>query len=76
MPEERMQGTIKWYDETKGYGFIDPDGGNKDIFFHHSAIESAGKALDKGERVEFEISETPRGKQAVHIRSIQEELPT
>ncbi len=75
MSNEKIQGTVKWYDETKGYGFISPDSGKKDLFFHRTAIDSTEKSVDKGERVEFEIQKTPRGEAAVHVRSIQSEYP-
>ena len=56
------QGTVKWFNGEKGYGFIAVDGGGSDAFVHFSAIESTGhKSLDEGQRVEFETTQGPRG---------------
>lgn len=58
------QGTVKWFNATKGYGFITPDDGSKDVFVHISAVEEAGmRKLDEGQKVEYEVV-TNRGKQA------------
>ncbi len=57
-------GTVKWFNPTKGFGFIVPDNGGSDVFVHISAVEQAGmKSLDEGQKVEFELQEN-RGKQA------------
>ena len=57
-------GTVKWFDGTRAFGFIVPDGGGKDVFVHISAVEKAGlKTLHEGQKVEFEIQEN-RGKEA------------
>jgi CspA family cold shock protein len=62
-------GIVKWFNATKGYGFITPDGGGKDVFVHHSAIEGAGyKELSEGQRVEFESEQAPKGPQAKWVR--------
>jgi cold shock protein len=62
-------GTVKWFDATKGYGFIAPDSGGKDIFVHQSAIEGAGyRQLSEGQRVEFESEQAPKGPQARWVR--------
>ena len=65
------QGTVKWLNGEKGYGFIAVDGGGSDVFVHFSAIESTGyKSLDEGQRVEFETTQGPRGQQAEKVRPI------
>ncbi|KAB1231147.1 cold-shock protein [Chryseobacterium viscerum] len=58
-----MIGTVKWYNQTKGYGFIAPDGGGADVFVHNSALKAAGLVtLSEGERVSFEIVTSKTGK--------------
>lgn len=65
------QGTVKWFNDKKGYGFIVVDGG-KDVFVHHSAIEGEGyKTLKEGERVQFEIVKGPKGEQATKVVKVQ-----
>jgi cold shock protein len=65
------QGTVKWFNGEKGYGFIAVDGGGSDVLVHFSAIESTGdKSLDEGQRVEFETTQGPRGQQAEKVRPI------
>jgi cold shock protein len=62
---ERITGTVKWFNAEKGYGFITPDNGSPDVFVHFSAIQSQGyKSLDEGTKVEFEVVDGPKGKQA------------
>ena len=62
-------GIVKWFNPTKGFGFIAPDGGGKDVFVHHSAIEGSGyKELSEGQRVEFESEQGVKGPQATKVR--------
>ncbi len=64
------KGTVKWFNDKKGYGFITPEEGN-DVFVHHSAIQGTGfKTLGEGEEVEFEITEGPKGQQAANVTKI------
>jgi len=68
---ERQQGTVKWFNDSKGFGFIERDNGEKDVFVHHSAIEANGfKSLSEGQRVEFVIEQGPKGPAAAQVRSI------
>jgi cold shock protein len=65
------QGTVKWFNESKGFGFITPEGGGKDLFAHFSEIQSAGfKTLQEGQRVEFTVAQGAKGPQATQIRPI------
>lgn len=62
-------GTVKWFNDAKGFGFITPDGGGEDLFAHFSAIQSRGfKSLQEGQKVSFEIVNGPKGKQASNIQ--------
>jgi CspA family cold shock protein len=64
------QGTVKWFSEQKGYGFITVEGG-KDVFVHHSAIEGEGfKTLAEGDRVSFEIEQGAKGPSAVKVKKL------
>lgn len=63
-------GTVKWFNETKGFGFITPDDGGEDLFAHFSAINMPGfKVLKEGQRVQYEVTNGPKGKQASNIQS-------
>ena len=65
---EMAQGTVKWFNDAKGYGFISQEGG-EDVFVHFSAIQAQGfKSLTEGDRVEFEVSRGPKGLQAANVR--------
>ncbi len=64
-------GTVKWFNATKGYGFITPVDGGDDVFAHYSAIEMEGyKTLKEGQSVEYEVQDGPKGPQASHIRPV------
>ncbi len=63
-----VKGTIKWFSDQKGYGFITPEGGKKDVFVHFSALQGEGfKTLAEGEQVSFDITEGPKGEQAANV---------
>ena len=65
------QGTVKWFDNAKGYGFVSRENGGKDVFVHHSAIEGTGyKSLEEGQRVQFEVTQGQKGDQAVNVTKI------
>jgi CspA family cold shock protein len=65
------QGTVKWFNDAKGFGFVQQDNG-PDVFVHHTAISMEGfRSLQEGDRVEFEIKEGPKGLQAANVRKVQ-----
>jgi CspA family cold shock protein len=65
---ERLTGTVKWFSRVKGYGFISPDSGAKDVFVHYSAIVGDGyRNLEESQRVEFSIEQTDKGPQAANV---------
>ncbi len=64
----RITGTVKWFNGSKGYGFITREDGEKDVFVHFSAIQGDGfRNLQEGERVEFEVEQGPKGPQATNV---------
>ncbi len=65
------EGTVKWFNSTKGYGFVTPDDGSPDVFVHYSAIEGTGyRELAEGERVEFDATAGAKGPQATKVRRL------
>ena len=64
-------GTVKWFNDSKGYGFITPDDGSKDLFVHHSNIQMDGfKSLSDGQRVEYEPAQGKKGPEATKVRAL------
>jgi cold shock protein len=64
----RTTGTVKWFNDTKGFGFITPEDGSKDCFVHHTAIQGNGfRTLAEGERVEFDVIQEPKGPKAANV---------
>jgi CspA family cold shock protein len=62
-------GTVKWFNDAKGFGFISQDGGGDDLFCHHTAIQSDGfRSLQEGQKVEFDVARGPKGLQAQNVR--------
>jgi CspA family cold shock protein len=65
---EMAVGTVKWFNDAKGFGFITPDGGGADVFVHFSAIRAQGfRSLKEGQRVQFEVVQGPKGMQAAEV---------
>lgn len=66
------QGSVKWFNAEKGYGFITPEDGSKDVFVHHSAIQAEGfRSLNEGEKVEYEVTQGQKGPQASNVRAVR-----
>ena len=72
--EEETQmatGTVKWFNDAKGFGFITQDGGGEDVFCHHTAIQADGfRSLAEGQKVQFDVAKGPKGLQAANVRAI------
>ncbi|HRZ66657.1 MAG: cold-shock protein [Candidatus Omnitrophota bacterium] len=65
---DELTGVVKWFSNQKGYGFITPDNGGKDVFVHHTAITGEGyKTLSEGQKVQFQIARTDKGDQASNV---------
>ena len=70
MSSQRVTGTVKWFNDAKGFGFLSQEGG-KDVFVHHSAIVAEGfRSLTEGDKVEFTIEQGPKGPSAVNVRRV------
>jgi CspA family cold shock protein len=69
--QKMTQGTVKWFNAEKGFGFIEQDGGGADVFVHHSSIDADGyRSLNENQRVEFEVTQGPKGPQAANVRPV------
>jgi cold shock protein len=68
----RTTGTVKWFNDQKGFGFITPENGAKDCFVHHSSIQGSGfKSLADGDRVEFDMVQEPKGPKAMNVTRVE-----
>ena len=71
LEREHLARCVKWFNDSKGYGFITPDDGSEDLFAHFSAIQMGGfKTLKEGQKVSFEVTQGPKGKQASNIQAV------
>ncbi|MDA4086908.1 cold-shock protein [Mycolicibacterium hassiacum DSM 44199] len=69
--QEMPQGTVKWFNAEKGFGFIAPEDGSADVFVHYTEIQGTGfRTLEENQRVEFEVGQSPKGPQATGVRAI------
>jgi CspA family cold shock protein len=69
--KQMATGTVKWFNDSKGFGFITPDGGGKDLFAHHSSIQMTGfKTLKEGQKVSFDVTQGQKGPAAANIKPI------
>jgi CspA family cold shock protein len=69
-------GTVKWFNDAKGFGFIEPDGGGDDVFAHFSAIQMEGfRTLKQGSKVQFEVVQGPKGQLAQNIAALESRVP-
>ncbi len=67
----KKQGTVKWFNDSKGFGFITPDEGGSDLFVHHTSIQAEGfKSLAEGQRVEYDVGRGPKGENATDVVAI------
>ncbi|NLG61145.1 MAG: cold-shock protein [Candidatus Cloacimonetes bacterium] len=67
----RTRGTVKWFNDTKGFGFITPEDGSKDCFVHHSAIQGSGfRSLSEGDQVEFDLVQEAKGPKAENVSKV------
>lgn len=66
-----LNGTVKWFNDSKGFGFIEQESGGEDVFVHHSAIEATGyRSLQEGQKVTFEITKEAKGLRAANVRPV------
>lgn len=73
--ENETLGTVKWFSRMKGWGFIEPDGGDRDVFVHYENIAGDGfRNLEKGERVRFLVEDTPKGPKAIEVFPVDASL--